>query len=148
MKRKLIYSAVLAALLPAMAGMSHAADTDSSMGQGGMQGHEQMRDSDIYGSDLMTSQERSEYRNRLRSARNQQEKDRIEKDHEERMQQRAKERGVAVPEKPPFSGHRTEEVNPSKGDGANPRPSDNVTPRRPGTTPGADEGMGNTGTRR
>lgn len=58
----------------------------------------------IYGSELMTEKERSEYRERMRSAKNQQEREKIRSEHHDRMLARAKERGVKIPDEPPARG--------------------------------------------
>lgn len=62
---------------------------------------DQLRDRDIYGSKLMTSQERNEYRNRMRAAKTAQEREQIRAEHHEQMKVRAKERGVSLPDVPP-----------------------------------------------
>jgi len=46
----------------------------------------------IYGSQLMTEQERAEYRARMRAATSEQERDQIRLEHHARMQQRAEEK--------------------------------------------------------
>lgn len=56
------------------------------------QGH----DGDIFGYQLMTERERSEYRESLRSATNKEELSRIRGEHRARMQARARERGVTL----------------------------------------------------
>lgn len=58
----------------------------------------------IYGSQLMTEQERNAYRERMRKATTEQERERIRAEHHERMQARAKERGVTLPAVPPAQG--------------------------------------------
>ena len=58
----------------------------------------------IYGSELMTQQERLEYRERLRNADGVEERDRIRSEHHERMLERARERGVTLPAEPPRGG--------------------------------------------
>ena len=66
---------------------------------------DQIRDQDrIYGSQLMTVQERNEFRARMRAAKTVQERERIRNEHHERMQIRAKERGVTLPDEPPAMG--------------------------------------------
>lgn len=91
MKRVVVTSMLMAALvLPAAAVM--AADQD--------QDRLQTRDQ-IYGSQLMTPQERSAYRDRLRSAKTQQERERIRNEHHQQMQERARERGMTLPPAPP-----------------------------------------------
>ncbi|MCF7201451.1 hypothetical protein [Pseudomonas oligotrophica] len=54
----------------------------------------------VYGSQLMTQQERLEYRNRMREANSLEERERIRNEHHERMRERARERGVTLPETP------------------------------------------------
>lgn len=58
----------------------------------------------VYGSQLMTRQERMEYHNRMRAAKTLEERERIRKEHHAKMQLRAKERGVTLPEMPPVPG--------------------------------------------
>jgi hypothetical protein len=58
----------------------------------------------IYGSQLMNEQERNEYRTRMRSAKTEQEREKIRQEHHVRMVERAKERGVTIPDEPPAKG--------------------------------------------
>ena len=58
-------------------------------------------DTPIYGSQLMTKQERIEYRSQLRAAKTTEEREQIRLQHHEKMQLRAKERGMTLPETPP-----------------------------------------------
>lgn len=58
----------------------------------------------IYGGQMMTSQEREEYRERMRAAKTAEEQEQIRSEHHERMKQRAKERGVMLPDEPPARG--------------------------------------------
>lgn len=58
----------------------------------------------IYGSQLMTPQERKEHRAKLRAAKTEQEREQIRIDHHKLMQERAKERGVTLPDAPPMRG--------------------------------------------
>lgn len=60
----------------------------------------------VYGSQLMTPQERSEYSARMRTARTEQEREQIRAEHHDRMQARAKERGVTLPDDPPSQAQR------------------------------------------
>jgi len=98
MKRTLIYVAVLAALLPAMATVAYAADQDR------LQTQDQIQDKQIYGSQLMTQQERNQYRARMQAAKTEQEREKIRQQHHEEMQVRARERGVTLPAEPPPHG--------------------------------------------
>jgi Spy/CpxP family protein refolding chaperone len=51
----------------------------------------------IYGSQLMTEQERAEYQAKMRAAKSPEEREQIKKEHHERMKARAEERGVPIP---------------------------------------------------
>lgn len=61
-------------------------------------------DEPIYGSQMMTQQERLQYRERLRNASTLEERERIRSQHHEQMQTRARERGVSLPDTPPAKG--------------------------------------------
>jgi hypothetical protein len=54
----------------------------------------------IYGSQLMTDRERTEYRNKMQAATNDEEREKIRSEHHALMQERAKARGVALPDMP------------------------------------------------
>lgn len=58
----------------------------------------------VYGSQLMTRQERIEYRNKMRGLKTQEERDAFRAEHHRLMQERAKEKGVTLPETPPPRG--------------------------------------------
>lgn len=58
----------------------------------------------IYGSQLMTRQERIEHRNRLREMKTEEERNAYRLEHHKRMQERARERGVTLPDTPPPRG--------------------------------------------
>lgn len=87
-------------------------------------------DSTVYGSQLMTRQERVEHRNKLRAAKTAEEREQIRLQHHEQMQLRAKEQGVTLPETPPAQGGRMgRRMPPAGGMG-------------PGSGMGAGGGMG------
>lgn len=88
MKYRLMTMAAIAALA-CPAGMVLAADAT---------------DTPIYGSQLMTQQERAEYRMRMRTAQTAEERERIRAEHHARMVERAKAQGVTLPETPPATG--------------------------------------------
>ncbi|MFO7581169.1 hypothetical protein [Guyparkeria sp.] len=71
----------------------------------------------IYGSELMTQEERLEYRQRMQSAQDAEEQERIRTEHHEQMQQRAREQGVELPEEPPARGGQG--MGPEGGPGMN-----------------------------
>lgn len=58
----------------------------------------------IYGSQLMTEQERSIYRARMWAAESDEARAAIRAEHHEQMQARAQERGLSLPEVPPARG--------------------------------------------
>lgn len=58
----------------------------------------------IYGSQMMTRQERAEYRASMRSAKTAEEREQIRIEHHERMRERAKERNMSMPDEPPARG--------------------------------------------
>jgi hypothetical protein len=105
--------------LPTLAA-DQARDQDQTRAQ------DQIRDQDIYGSQMMTAQERNEYRNKMRAAKTAQERERIRAEHHEQMKMRAKERGVTLPDAPP-AGH---------GPGMGPGPGGGMGPGGGGMGPG------------
>ena len=89
---------------------------------------------EIYGSQLMTQQERNEYSARMRAAKTAEERETLRAEHHNAMQARAKERGVTLPEQPPAG------AGPGKGTGMGPGagmgPGGGMGPRRDGSGPG------------
>jgi len=66
----------------------------------------------IYGQQLMTEQERAEHREQMRNLRTEEEREAFRQEHHERMQERARERGVTLPEEP---GQRGKGMNQGQG---------------------------------
>lgn len=58
----------------------------------------------IYGSQLMTRQERTEYRAKMRSLKTKEEREALRMEHHQQMQERAKARGKTLPDMPPAQG--------------------------------------------
>lgn len=58
----------------------------------------------VYGSQLMTQQERMEHRSKMQSMKTMEERERYRMEHHKKMQQRAKERGVTLPDEPLMRG--------------------------------------------
>lgn len=78
----------------------------------------QLRDRDqIYGSQLMTEQERIEHRNKIRSMKTVKEREAYQLEHHKRMQERAKEKGITLPDEPPM---RPGSMGPGGGMGPGP----------------------------
>lgn len=98
MKRPLMVSALATALsLPT--GFALAADPEPAPAKAQTPKSEQ-----IYGSQLMTPQERAEYRAKMSAAKTVEEQEQIRKEHHEQMKERAKARGVTLPDEPPARG--------------------------------------------
>lgn len=58
----------------------------------------------IFGSQLMTQQERNEHRLQMRSAKTAEEREAVRARHHEQMLERARQQGVTLPETPPPQG--------------------------------------------
>jgi hypothetical protein len=58
----------------------------------------------VYGSQLMTSQERAAYQTKMRAAKTSEEREQIRAQHHKEMQVRAKQQGVTLPDEPPAKG--------------------------------------------
>jgi sensor c-di-GMP phosphodiesterase-like protein len=110
MNKKLIIPAVLLATVVMPFHIAVAADQSSTQSQAQTQ-------SQIYGSQLMTNQERTTYHNEMRKAKSEQEREQIRNQHHEQMQIRAKERGVTLPDMPPAMGGG---MGPGMGGGMGP----------------------------
>jgi hypothetical protein len=143
MKRTLLHAALLAAILPAFGAVAYAADQDQDRlrDQDRLETPDQTRDQDrlrtrdqdqVYGSQLMTQEERNAYSERMRAAKTEQEREQIRKEHHEQMKVRAKEKGVTLPDEPPARGRG---MGPGKGMGPGMGPG--------GGAGGMGPGMGN-----
>ncbi len=74
----------------------------------------------IYGSELMTQQERAEYQTRMHSAKTQQECEQIRLEHHKQMQERAKAQGRTLPDMPPAGMGPGSRMGPGGGGGMGP----------------------------
>ena len=82
----------------------------------------------VYGWQLMTPEERTEYRAKMQSLKTEQEREAYRREHHALMQERAKEKGVALPDEPQPRG---------KGMGRGSGPG-----QGPGMGPGYGQGRG------
>jgi len=90
---KQLYRGIFVATLLALGStVAVAADQDRD--------RDQLQERDQYGWQLMTPQERIEHREKIRSMKTEQEREAYRQQHHEKMQQRAKEKGVTLPDKP------------------------------------------------
>lgn len=71
----------------------------------------------IFGRELMTPEERTAHRASMRAARTAEERETLRAEHHRQMVERAKERGVTLPETPPPRG-----VGAGRGPGGGPPP--------------------------
>jgi len=58
----------------------------------------------VYGSQLMTREERAEYRTRMRSLKTREERQAFRMEHHQKMQERARAQGKTLPDMPPAQG--------------------------------------------
>jgi hypothetical protein len=72
----------------------------------------------IYGSQLMTQQERTAYRSQMRQAKTAEERERLRLEHHRQMQARAQERGVTLPNEPPPAPRHGMGMGPGGGPGS------------------------------
>jgi len=80
----------------AVLGVALLAASHGSWAQKPSHDEERARDSDICGYRLMTERERSQYRERIHAVETEAERERIRSEHRAQMQDRARERGVAL----------------------------------------------------
>lgn len=99
MKKRIIMASAMAALMSLPAGLALSADQQPQESKTRTENQGQ-----IYGSQLMTQQERLEYRERMRAAQSEEERQQIRNEHHQTMQERARERGLTLPESPPARG--------------------------------------------
>lgn len=100
MATRILLAPALTVVLAVVSGFALAADQESA--QPTKQTQKQ-----VYGKELMTEQERAELHTRMRAAKTQQEREQVRKQQHERMKQRAKERGLSIPDQPPAKRGKT-----------------------------------------
>ena len=88
----------------------------------------------IYGSQLMSSAERIEYQSKMRSLKTDIERDAFRLDHHDKMKVRAAEKGLTLPAVPPSAG-----AGPKTGTG----PGTGAGQGRPPNSSGGSKGAGN-----
>jgi hypothetical protein len=72
----------------------------------------------IYGRQLMTEQEALKYRQEMRAATSDEERQRIRAEHHEEMQERAKSKGILLPDEAPVRGMGPGQGPPGQGMGS------------------------------
>ncbi|MDE1982222.1 MAG: hypothetical protein KGJ83_00370 [Betaproteobacteria bacterium] len=124
---------LLASALMLAAVHAPAADPTQEKTQTQTQTQTQTRET-IYGSQIMTPQERSAYRSKMRAAKSVEEREQFRREHHEQMKERAKARGITLPDEPPARGG-------GFGPGAGMGPGGGMGPG-PGMGPGGGMGPG------
>lgn len=99
MKRKPVIAVALACFLLLPSGLVLAADQTTERER--IQTEEQEH---VYGSQMMTEQERNEYHVRMQAAKTNEEREQIRMEHHKRMAERAKAQGLSLPDTPPQKG--------------------------------------------
>jgi len=127
MRRETLVVYALVVALSLFGGFALAADQAPAQETAQTQKEEQ-----IYGSQLMTQEERAEYQAKMRAAKTAEEREQIRNEHHEQMKIRAKEKGVTLPDEPPARGRG---MGPGKGMGPGMGPG--------GGAGGMGPGMGN-----
>jgi hypothetical protein len=93
----------------------------------------------IYGSQLMTAAERSEYQSKMRALKTDKERDAFRLDHHDKMTVRAAEKGVTLPKSPPAVGTGPKA---NSGIGAGPGSGVGAGQGSPASAPGGGKGPG------
>lgn len=99
MKRTIVVFCTLMGALSLPAVNATAADPPPAQEITGTQAQEQ-----VYGSQLMTIDERNEYQAKMRAAKTAEERELLRANHHQSMQERAKARGMTLPDEPPAQG--------------------------------------------
>jgi len=95
---------VLFPLFAPLPGLSQTSPTPSQSQDRATVRDQKQTQERIFGSQLMTEEERKEYREQMRRAKSDQERAEIRAQHHERMKARAEQRGVSLPDEPPVRG--------------------------------------------
>jgi multidrug resistance efflux pump len=99
--KQVIFLLTLATAFGFYAGMAMASEPVMAQKMAENQVQQQQQ---IYGSQLMTQQERMEFRAKMRAAKTAEERQKIREEHHAQMQERAKEKGVTLPDVAPGQG--------------------------------------------
>lgn len=129
--RTRLLAAAIAGTLGAVAGMATAAEQSTD--------RPAVKSEPIYGYQMMTPQERDEYRAKMRNAASAAERQAIRDEHHAAMAARAKERGFTLPDRPTGAGPRGPGMGPGMGPGGAGSRGPGMGPggRGPGYGPGA-----------
>ena len=90
----------------------------------------------VYGSQMMTEQERMEYQQQMKSAKTEQEREQIRAEHHVQMQERAKKQGIILPDTAPMKKGTGSGIKSGSGMGSGMKSGSGL-----GTGSGAGTGM-------
>jgi hypothetical protein len=128
--RQHLLAAAISGMLAAVASPAVAADPTSGS---------TARTEAIYGYHMMTPQERDAYREKMRNAANPAERQALRDEHHAAMAERARERGITLPDRPTGAGARGRGMGPGMGSGSRMGPPERqgpgYGPRGPGYGP-------------
>lgn len=101
MNRKIVSGLACSMLAAGLwAGQALADDTPKD-GSTAAKKVEKSKQERVYGNQMMTREERLEQREKMREAKTREERKQLRKEHHDKMKERAKERGVTLPDQPP-----------------------------------------------
>ena len=133
--RQHLLAATMSGVLAAVTGVAAAADPTP--------GSTATRTEAIYGYRMMTPQERDTYREKMRNAANPAERQAIRDEHHAAMVERAKERGITLPNRPMGAGPHGPGMGRGMGPGSGMGPAEGrgpgYGPRGPGSGPGPSQ---------
>lgn len=95
--KRLLYGILIGLLVPAVTAL---AAEEKKPAPAKKQEQVKKQEEVVYGRQMMTREEIAEYRARMRAAKTQEERDKIRREHHDKMVVRAKERGVTMPPDP------------------------------------------------
>ena len=133
MFKPILFFPALAVVISLSTNITLADDQEQTQEQNQIQtrdrDQDRLRDQDMYGWQLMTLEERAEHRAMMRSLNTREEREAYRMEHHKRMQERAREKGVTLPDMPE-----------PRGKGMMPR-RDDMGPRGGGMGPGGGRGQ-------
>lgn len=97
--KKILWTITVTVIIIALSSLAFPADTASADDREQMRTRTYEREY-IYGSQLMTEQEREQFRHKMRTAKTDEERERIRYEHHDQMMERAREQGVTLPDEP------------------------------------------------
>lgn len=103
MQKPIVVLSALTIAIGVMLGANVSAAADQAPVQQKTQDKAQKREV-VYGSQLMTREERAEYRTKMRSLKTSEEREAFRMEHHKKMQERAREKGKTLPDMPPAQG--------------------------------------------